>query len=387
MDEKTDSARFSFHASPAFAMSAVLLCSAGLWLAAGSAAGSGGATACQRTAGQMATACAFDVQEEYRTSIANCLNIASRSGRDDCRSEARDTANEESELCDEQREARREVCSLLGEQRYHPDPLLDPNISFVNPDEIPTLHVPNPFVSLAAGHTHVLRAGEDFEEIVVVHATGETREIQGVPCRVVVDAEVVAEEDELSGEIEYVAEEVTDDWFAQDSAGDVYYCGELSRNFEDGTLDSLDGSFEAGQDFAKAGVLIRAFPVVGEAHRQEFALGEAEDVVEYLDLAAVPGAAEGGENPAFPCAPDGCLKTFERAALEPEETEFKYYIAGTGFVLAVDLEDGEVTGEREELVCTGDALAVLMDPACGIEEPEALLETLCEQAPQAFCEA
>ncbi|MGH8497092.1 MAG: hypothetical protein ACREVN_13255 [Gammaproteobacteria bacterium] len=338
------------------------------------------------TANQLASACALEVQEDFKTDIANCLNISSRSARGDCRRDAGATANEERELCDEQRAARREVCGVLGEQRYHPDPLLDPALGFVNPDEIPSVHAPNPFVSLAAGHTHVLRAGEDFEEIVVVHATGETREIQGVQCRVVVDAGVVAEEDESSGDIEYVAEEVTDDWFAQDTAGDVYYCGELSRNFEDGTLDNLDGSFEAGRDHAKAGVLVRAFPVVGEAHRQEFALGEAEDVVEYLDLAAVPGAAEGGENPAFPCAPNGCLKTFERAALEPEDSEFKYYVAGTGFVLAVALEDGEITGEREELVCTGDSLDILMDPACGIEDPEALLEALCEQAPHAFCE-
>ena len=37
--------------------------------------------------------------------------------------------------------------------------------------------------------------GEDGEETVVVHVTDMTREIQGVPCRVVIDAVVVAEHD------------------------------------------------------------------------------------------------------------------------------------------------------------------------------------------------
>jgi hypothetical protein len=98
-----------------------------------------------------------------------------------------------------------------------------------------------------------------------------------------------------------------------------------------------------------------------------------------------PGADEGGDNEAFPCSPDMCLKTFDFSPLEPESTEFKYYLPGTGFVLAVALEDGEITGEREELVCVGDSLQVLEDPVCGIDDTDALLEVLCEHSP-AFCE-
>jgi hypothetical protein len=49
------------------------------------------------------------------------------------------------------------------------------------------------------------------------------------------------------------------------------------------------------------------------------------------------------------------------------------------------MEDGEITGEREELVCVGDSLDVLDDPACGIEDPAALREELCAQS-AAFCE-
>ena len=62
----------------------------------------------------------------------------------------------------------------------------------------------NPYVILQTGHTHVLKS-ED--EIVVVHATEDVREIQGVLCRVVVDIVVEAEEEE-GEEVGYTAVEV-----------------------------------------------------------------------------------------------------------------------------------------------------------------------------------
>jgi len=49
------------------------------------------------------------------------------------------------------------------------------------------------------------------------------------------------------------------------------------------------------------------------------------------------------------------------------------------------LEDGEPTGEREEVSCIGDSLDILDDPSCGIADPDALREALCLWAPQALC--
>ncbi len=97
------------------------------------------------------------------------------------------------------------------------------------------------------GHTYVLRAGEEFEETVIVYVTDETAEVHDLECRIVVDAVVEAEEDD-DGSVDYLAVEFTDDLYTQDDAGNVYYCGEISRNFEDGVLDNLDGSFLAGKD-------------------------------------------------------------------------------------------------------------------------------------------
>ena len=344
-------------------------------------------SACEVTAKIMHRACRNDVRDDYLTTAANCINISSRPERRACFREAWAVRAEEKESCGDVEEAREEACEILGEDRYDPDPLLDPGIEFIHPDQVPDTYAPNPFVSVVAGHTYVLKAGEEGEETVVVHATEDTREILGVECRIVVDV-VIEESDEGGGVYEYEAVEVTNDWFAQDSLSNVYYCGEIARNYEDGVLRDLDGSFEAGLDFAKSGILIRnAFPGLGVAHRQEFALGEAEDIIQYLDDAAVPSEEEGGENESFPCAPDGCLMTFDFAPIEPEATEFKYYRPGTGFVLAVAMEDGEITGEREELVCVGDSLDILSDdPDCGIGDPEALLEELCKLSPDAFCD-
>ena len=70
--------------------------------------------------------------------------------------------------------------------------------------------------------------------------------IDGVTCHVVND---VVEED---GEVI----ENTDDWYAQHVNGDIWYCGEIARDFEtfegddpdDPELVEIEGSFKTGRD-------------------------------------------------------------------------------------------------------------------------------------------
>ncbi len=338
-------------------------------------------TACERSAEKMADACHSDVAATYFETNAKCKHVEGVDGRAGCNEAANEDRSDLNEECREVRHARLDACDLLDERRYTPDPLANRE-SFIDPDEIPSVYSPNPYISLQAGHTFVLSAG-DGEETIVVYTTDRVRKILGVPCRVIVD--IVVETSIEHGQAEYEAVEVTDDWMAQRSNGDVIYCGELARNYEDGVLRDLDGSFEAGMEYAKSGVLFLHDPVWGLAHRQEFALGVAEDILQYLDLATAPTRAEGGDNPAFPCRPNRCVKAMEFAPLEPDSSEYKYYLPGTGFVLAVDLEDGEITGDREELVCVGDSLDILGDPACAIDDAEALLEELCSLSPETFC--
>ena len=246
---------------------------------------------CEQSAKTLRTACYSDVRDDVYTTIASCQHISDTGERWSCYIEASQARAEDAELCGDVYEAREEACDILGEERYDPDvPLLDENNVFVHPDDVGDggMYAVNPYVSVEAGHTYVLRAGEEEEELVVVHVTDDrgpqVREILDVPCRVVVD--IVIEVSEEDGETEYEAVEATDDWFAQTSAGDVVYCGEVSRNYEDGVLRDLDGSFEAGIEYAKSGYLIRQTPVAGEAHRQEFSPSEAEDIVQYISLSS-----------------------------------------------------------------------------------------------------
>jgi hypothetical protein len=339
---------------------------------------------CEKSAGSMLKACFFDVRDDLNETIASCQHIADRGDRWACYSSAYTAKGEDSEECGAVHEARVEACEVLDEDRYDPDPLLDPANMFVDPG---TPVLTNPYVSVEEGHTYVLRVGEigeDPEELVVVHVTGETQDVLDVPCRIVVDiAFEVSEED---GEVEYELVEATDDLFALTTAGDVVYCGEVSRNYEDGILRDLDGSFEAGIEWAKAGTLILREAIPGLAHRTEFAPGEAEDIIQYVTLAGGPTEDQGDEVDGFECD-GGCLQTFDFAPLDPESTEFKFYMPGIGFVLAVGMEDGEVV-EREELACVGDSLDTLYDAECGIgdaEQVDALLEELCKVSPDAFC--
>src|ERR671910_104138 len=80
----------------------------------------------------------------------------------------------------------------------------------------------------------------------------------GVAGRVVRD--VVTEEGEPV--------EVTDDWYAQDSDGNIWYLGEDTAEYENGRVVSRSGSFEAGVDGAEAGIAMPAQPEVGPAYPQ-----------------------------------------------------------------------------------------------------------------------
>ncbi len=286
-------------------------------------------------------------------------------------------STEKAEECRDVYEARRDVCDLVGEQRF--DVEFDP-ADFVDPDDIGDTVDPNPYWPLTAGHTSVILADG---EVTVVAVTDEVREVGGLPCRVIRDL-VFEEGEDDEGDIEYEAVEVTQDWYAQNLMGDTIYCGENTYEIEDGLIDNTDGSFANGKDRARAGFLVRAFPVPGMGDRQEMATDEAEDYVKYVNLGTTPSDTEGGDAEAFPCD-DTCLQTFEVNPRDPGQAEYKYYLLGTGFVLATKLEDGEFTGEREEVSCIGDSLDVLNDPSCGIADPEALLDAMCAWAPEAFC--
>jgi hypothetical protein len=136
-----------------------------------------------------------------------------------------------------------------------------------------------------------------------------------------------------------VPAEVTDDYYAQDAKGNVWYLGEATTEYEHGKPVSTEGSFEAGVDGAQAGIVMPAHPKVGMRYRQEFYKGHAEDKAKIVSL---------NERVKVPLKRyRHTLMTIETNPLEPDVLEAKFYARGVGVVLAVGMS-GDI--DREELL-------------------------------------
>jgi hypothetical protein len=201
----------------------------------------------------------------------------------------------------------------------------------LNPAEF-TTRIDNPYWPMRKGSRWVYREtdSEGTKQRVVVTVTRRTKLIaNGVRARVVRD--VVTEDGQPV--------EVTDDYYAQDRAGNIWYLGEATTEYENGKPTSTAGSFEAGVDGAQAGVIMPAKPRVGLAYREEYYAGQAEDrarIVSRREQAEVPFGHF-----------RRVLMTRNTNPLEPKSVEFKFYARGVGPVLAIGVSGGS---DREELV-------------------------------------
>ena len=191
--------------------------------------------------------------------------------------------------------------------------------------------IDNPYWPMAPGDKWVYRETDSgTEQRVEVTVTNQTKQIaNGIEARVVHD--VVTEDGQLV--------EVTDDWYAQDKAGNVWYLGEDTAEYENGKVTTRSGSFEAGVDGAQAGVIMPADPQDGMAYRQEYYKGEAEDKAEVLST---------DEQVEVPFGYfQGALMTKDLVPLEPKVSEYKLYARDVGPVLTVKTSGGS---GREELI-------------------------------------
>ena len=194
--------------------------------------------------------------------------------------------------------------------------------------------IDNPWWPMRPGARWIYRETdpEGTKQRVVVTVTKKTKRIaNGITARVVHD--VVTEDGEPV--------EVTDDWYAQDRCGSIWYLGEATREYENGKVVSTEGSFEAGVDGAEPGVIMPAKPRPGLEYRQEQYTGHAEDRASVLSL------REQVEVPFGHFKPGRVLMTRDLNPLEPKILEFKFYARGIGPVLAVGVSGG---ADREELV-------------------------------------
>jgi hypothetical protein len=190
--------------------------------------------------------------------------------------------------------------------------------------------IDNPYLTLTPGRVWVYEGkNEDGEtERIEIEATQDKKTILGVATT------VVREREWVNGELV----EDTFDWFAQDKDGNVWYFGEDSKEIANGAVISTKGSWEAGVNGAKPGLVMKAIPQVGDAYRQEFLKGEAEDMGEVLALGDSVSIGLGSYQ--------NCLKIKDWTPLEPNVVEHKYYSKEAGNLILEKKVAGE-SGQME----------------------------------------
>ncbi len=203
--------------------------------------------------------------------------------------------------------------------------------AIINPADF-RAQVDNPYFTLAPGATFDYKrsATDGSTETVKTIVTNQTREVMGVKTVVVWDRAW------LDGKLI----EDTYDWYAQDKEGNVWYFGEDTKQYKDGTVIGTKGSWEGGVNSAEPGIIMKARPKVGDSYRQEYSKGIAEDTAQVLALDQVVSTPYGSFT--------GCLQTLDTSTLEPALKENKYYCprAGGNVTLVVDT----VANDREGLV-------------------------------------
>jgi hypothetical protein len=165
---------------------------------------------------------------------------------------------------------------------------------------------------LEPGFQLVLEGGNEKLAITVLE---DTIEVDGTLTR------VVEEREWRNNEII----EISYNFFAYcEETGDVFYYGEDVDMFSGGTLSSHQGAWRAGEDDARAGLIMPGTPAVGMKYFQEIAPGVAMDRAEVLSIDEVFNTPAGEFVEV--------LLTKEGTALNLLEKEFKTFAPGIGLI-------------------------------------------------------
>jgi hypothetical protein len=187
-------------------------------------------------------------------------------------------------------------------------------------------NITNPLLPLIPGTVFNYAGEKDGQPMAsVVTVTNETRKLMGVQTRAVTDFVYV------NGALA----ETAIDYYAQDTQGNVWYFGEVTKEYLNGKVTSREGSWLAGVRNARPGIVMEAQPQVGDTYLQENAPNVAQDTATVLSLHAKFTAPYGTFN--------NLLKTQETSPLEPGFVENKYYLPGVGFLGSVAVQGGNET--------------------------------------------
>ena len=193
-------------------------------------------------------------------------------------------------------------------------PAIDPE-NFSNP-------IANDYFRLTPGLITVFEGGGEHVEVKV---TTDTKVIMGITAHVITDQVLV------DGELQ----EDTVDWYAADNAGNVWYFGEQTAEYENGQITSTEGSWEAGVDGALPGIIMLADPKVGDTYRQEFYSGQAEDVAKVYAIEQSVTVPQDSY--------DLVIVTEDWSLLTPDVHERKWYAPNVGVVFEETISGGSGT--------------------------------------------
>ncbi len=175
----------------------------------------------------------------------------------------------------------------------------------------------NEYFVLEPGFQLVLEGGGTRLEIRVLD---ETKTVDGVLTR------VVEEREWKRGKLYEVAR----NYFAIcEQTNDVFYFGEDVDFYENDKVVKHDGTWHAGKNGAKAGLMMPGTPKLGMRYYQEVAPGVAMDRAEIVSL------TDTCKTPAGTFTK--CMKVKEGSAIDLTATEYKYHAPGIGLVRDEDL--------------------------------------------------
>ena len=214
----------------------------------------------------------------------------------------------------------------------------------------------NAYFILKPGYRLVLETpeGEEEREKSVETVLRDTKWInldgRWIKTRVLEERALEWDDGEDGEEGEWVTVEISLNYFAICiKTNAVYYFGEWSRDCEDGFNEddecegdeSNAGSWEAGVDGARPGLIMPGTPLLGAKYFQEIAPPDAVDRGEIAGIGLSWPLEDGldeGEEPDF----TGCIKIFDTNPAEDPpvcgEEDPKIYCPGIGLVQDQDLE-------------------------------------------------
>src|SRR5918992_1186396 len=174
----------------------------------------------------------------------------------------------------------------------------------------------NSYFILEPGYQVILEGEEDNGILqMAMTVLNETKTVDGVETR------VVEERETEGGDLI----EVSRNYFAIcRPTNDAIYFGEDVDMYENGEIVSHEGAWLAGQNGAKAGMIMPDKVEVGLKYNQEIAPGVAEDRAEIVSVNDTLDTPAG----TF----EQVLKTEEINPLKPGEKEFKFYALGIGLI-------------------------------------------------------